>query len=203
MAMEISELQVIVEALNNEPFNLGLTLVAFHGKSSIELLQLVNDIFAYLDSAHKSNIRDEPEAQYKERMLSFLLGVLNYKPADGDIKVLSEKFIAGDQGVIYPFLFWMLDQLGPLKKRAYLFRYLKNVDVPEEMFADTAVVSLFQEYKALQGEFKEVHKMTDKERQGKLDPNELQTEIEQLTTEKEQLLTKLTKLKEKVPRRGA
>lgn len=198
MSGDITELQMIVQYLNNAPFNLGLTLVTFHGKTPLQLLQLVNDVYAYFDPTHKQDLRDEDRAQSAERMLQFLLGVLNYQVPDNDIAGFTSKFIDANIEAIHPALFYMLDNLSALKKRAYLARYLKNLDVPEEMFADPNVVALFQEYKALQQEFKEVHRNVDAKRQEKLDPQELHLEIEQLTQEREQLTTKLSKLKDKV-----
>lgn len=198
MSGDITELQMIVQYLNNPPFNLGLTLVTFHGKTPLQLLQLVNDVYAFFDPTHKQDLRDEDRAQSAERMLQFLLGVLNYQVPDNDIAGFTSKFIDANIEAIHPALFYMLDNLNALKKRAYLARYLKNLDVPEEMFADPNVVALFQEYKALQQEFKEVHRTVDAKRQEKLDPQELHLEIEQLTQEREQLTTKLSKLKDKV-----
>lgn len=195
---DMKDLKLMVERLNRSPFSMGLSLVTFHNKSPAEMLQLVNDVFAYLDPKMKKDLRDEPQDVYGQRMLEFLLGTINYKPDTGDIAAFTEKFLQAKQETIYPVLYWLTDQLEILKKRAYLARFLTNIEVPEEMFADNTVVGLFQEYKALQAEFKEIHKTIDKERLGSLKPAELEAEIEQLTQEKEQLNAKLRGLKERV-----
>jgi len=194
----MKDLKLIVERLNRPPFSMSLTLVTFHNKSPFERLQLVNDVFAYLDPKMKKDLRDEGQDVYGTRMLEFLLGTINYKPATMDIAAFTEQFLRGSPDVLYPVLFWMMDQLDVLKKRSYLARFLTTIEVPEEMFADTTVVGLYQEYKALQAEFKEIHKTIDRERLGSLKPSELEAEIEQLTQEREQLQAKLAGLKERV-----
>lgn len=192
------DLKQMVDRLNQPPFQMGLSLVTFHNKSPSEMLQLVNDVFTYLDPKMKMDLRDQTQDVYGQRMLEFLLGTINYKPESGDIAQFTEKFLQAKQEVIYPIMFWMTSQLPTLKKRAYLARFLTTIDVPEEMFADNTIVGLFQEYKALQAEFKEIHMTIDKERMTSLKPAELEAEIEQLTQEKEQLNSKLGGLKDRV-----
>ncbi len=51
-----------------------------------------------------------------------------------------ESFIRGDKSTIYALLFWMLNRLPELKKRAYLARFLKNIDIPEENFNDESMI---------------------------------------------------------------
>ncbi|KAF1773389.1 Intraflagellar transport protein 81 [Phytophthora cactorum] len=50
----MSELQLIVEHLNKEPFRLGLTLVAFDEKSNFELLQILHEVFVEIDPTRHS-----------------------------------------------------------------------------------------------------------------------------------------------------
>uniref|UniRef100_A0A7S4DYM7 Uncharacterized protein n=1 Tax=Lotharella globosa TaxID=91324 RepID=A0A7S4DYM7_9EUKA len=87
---------------------------------------------------------------------------------------------------------------GSLSKRAYLARFLRNVEVPEENFADNQVVELYRKYKELQEEFKTNHKIVDKLRQNSVDPAEIKRELQQLELEKKQLQTKLKRLNSKV-----
>jgi hypothetical protein len=95
-AMNEFELKLIVDGLNQPPFNQRLTLVrfamrlssaasrfgflqvSFANKNSIELLQCVNDVFACLDSKQQKDIRDEASDATAVRMLEFI-HVLNYK----------------------------------------------------------------------------------------------------------------------------
>jgi intraflagellar transport protein 81 len=47
----------------------------------------------------------------------------------------------GITSVVYPLLSWLLSRMEDLSKRAYLARYLRNIDVPEEMFADAGTLT--------------------------------------------------------------
>ncbi len=200
-ADRMAEIKFIVEALNAPPFNLKLTLIEFHGKAPLELLQIVNDLFTALDPRHKIDLRDEAEDQMATRMLEFLM-ILNYKGADGRTAIMAEEFrepfLAGEPRIVYPLLLWLLSNQEFLKKKAYLARFLRNVEVPEENFADPQVVSLFQKYKTLQDEFKVVHKAVDKLRLNSVDPSEISRELQQLELERRQLRSKLKRLDEKV-----
>lgn len=130
-------------------------------------------------------------------MIEFTLGTLGFKAPNNDVAKFTESFVKGEQETLYPLLFWMLEKQDVLKKRAYLARFLKNMEIPEEMFADNTIVSLFQEYNALQDTFKEVHQSVDAIRETSLKPQEIKVKMEQLTQEREQLKNKLNKLKER------
>jgi hypothetical protein len=98
-----------------------------------------------------------------------------------DSALFKEQLMRGVTSVVYPLLSWLLSRMEDLRKRAYLARYLRNIDVPEEMFADAGninhslrfvnlimmaslgtmllgLVTLFQKHKEAQTEFKEMHK---------------------------------------------
>jgi intraflagellar transport protein 81 len=82
---------------------------------------------------------------------------LNYKsPVSGE--ALLNGISIGDHSVVYPALYWLLQNLPLLKKRAYLARFLVNVAVPEDLFADEAVTESFEQYRQCREEFKELHK---------------------------------------------
>ena len=49
----MSAQQFIVDRLNEPPFNMRLTLVAFDEKSPFELLEIVNAIMAQLSTEHQ------------------------------------------------------------------------------------------------------------------------------------------------------
>jgi len=194
---DAQEMKFVVDQLNRPPFNMNITLVTLSQKNQMELLQVVNDVFAELDASHKRDVRSEPPEQMQERMLSFTLGTLNYKPVE-EVEEFNENFIKGVQDTIIPFLYYVLSEKSSLKKRAYLARYLSSLEVPEEMFADSTIVGLYQKLSALQAEFKEVHKTVDRARLTRQDPAELERHINQLQTEKEQLMNKLSQLRARV-----
>lgn len=72
------ELQFIVDRMNEPPFQMNLTMVAFDEKSPFELLEVVNEVMAQLSSQHRTDLRDETPEATATRMLDFLR-VLNYK----------------------------------------------------------------------------------------------------------------------------
>ena len=74
----MSAQQFIVDRLNEPPFGMRLTLVAFDEKSPFELLEIVNAIMAQLSTDHQIDLRDETPDATAQRMLDFLR-VLNYK----------------------------------------------------------------------------------------------------------------------------
>lgn len=75
------EIQTIVELLRGPPFGRSEGLVDFSKKSAIELLQVVNDVFAAIDDRQKKDIRDEGKDEMTARMLGFIT-VLGYKIDD-------------------------------------------------------------------------------------------------------------------------
>lgn len=72
------EIQFIVDRLNEPPFSMQLTMVAFDEKSPFELLEIVNELMANLSEQHRTDLRDETPEATATRMLDFLR-VLNYK----------------------------------------------------------------------------------------------------------------------------
>lgn len=189
-------IQAIVDGLNQPPLSKGLTLVTFDERTPFELLQLLNDVFALLDQNHAKDLRDEQPEAMLNRMVDFLW-ILNYKHTLQS-QEFRQRLSQGDRQLIYPVLFWMLQRVPELQKRAFLARFLVNIEVPEEMFADEVVVEVFQQYKELQAQFKETHKIADKLRSNRFEPGEIKREIQQLEEEKEQLNTKITKIKQRV-----
>jgi intraflagellar transport protein 81 len=78
MDVTTPSLGFIVERLNEPPFQMNLTMVAFDEKSPFELLEVVNEVMAHLSAQHKVDLRDETPESTATRMLDFLR-VLNYK----------------------------------------------------------------------------------------------------------------------------
>ena len=74
----MSAQQFIVDRLNEPPFNMRLTLVAFDEKSPFELLEIVNAIMAQLSTEHQIDLRDETPDSTANRMTDYLK-VLNFK----------------------------------------------------------------------------------------------------------------------------
>jgi intraflagellar transport protein 81 len=92
----------------------------------------------------------------------------------------------------------MLQRLPELQKRAYLARFLVNVEVPEHMFNDDEIVEVYQNYKDLQEQFKEVHKSSEKYKSQLISPNEIKKAIMQMEEDKLMLQQKVEGLQTKL-----
>ncbi|DAZ95015.1 TPA: hypothetical protein N0F65_003641 [Lagenidium giganteum] len=191
----MSELQLIVEHLNKEPFRLGLTLVAFDEKSNFELLQILNEVFTEIDQKHNVDLRNEADEQRAFRYLEFLQ-LLKF-PLPRDMDSFRDALIHGERQVIYPILHWALKSMPGHKKRAYLGRFLAPLSVPQEYFGNETLNNMYEHYKQLQEQFKAVHKEIDQLRNSKTRPGELRKEISQLEEESHQLQEKIANLKKK------
>ena len=195
-AAAMADIQFIVDRLNESPFTMQLSLVAFDEKSPFELLEIVNAIFATLSADHKVDLRDETPEATATRMMDFLR-VLNYKQG-AEPMLFKQGLLHGDPGVIYPMLTWLLHKRPELHKRAYLARFLVDVEVPQHMFTDEEVAEVYQNYKDLQEEFKEVHKASEKFKKELIPPNEIKKAIKQMEEDKEQLEKKVEALHAKL-----
>ena len=192
----MSEIQFICQQLNEPPFLMNLSNVAFDEKSPFELLEVMNAIFAHLSKDHAVDLRDETPDSTATRMVDFLR-VLNFKQAL-DVQDFKRGLLHGDPGVIYPILVWMLQRLPELQKRAYLAKFLVNVDVPEHMFSDEEICEVYQQYQDLQGEFKEAHKAAEKFKSQLISPDEIKKAILQMEEDKRQLESKVESLRGKL-----
>jgi intraflagellar transport protein 81 len=189
-----AQLKEIVDRLNSNPFNLGLSLVDFDGQEPFELMQTLNKVLGYLDKKHNVDPSDEnPEAMYQR--ISECLHVLGYRSSyDMDFQ---QGVMSGDKGTIHPILYWLLQNLAQLQKRAYLANFCVNIEVPEDFLRDEQLFEMFQHYKELQSQFKTTHSHVETQRQGRVQPGELQREVAQLDAEKQQLEQKIQQFKQK------
>ena len=191
----MSDLKFIIDRLSLPPFNLKLTLISLDEKTPLQLLQLVNDIFVYFDNIHLKDIRDENKDQLNIRMCNFLL-LLGYKNIENE--QVKESFLAGNKTVIFPILYYLLSKLPELKLRAYLGKFLTDVQIPDEFLTDESIIESINSLKVLQSDFKEIHKNVEKIRNTKVNPNELSKELDTLENEKEQLKVKLSKFQARI-----
>jgi len=187
----------ILAVLNAAPFEKGLSLISLDALQPIDLLQLLNDVFAQVDAqdpTHATQVKsEEPEITLK-RMIS-LLRVLKYKPKHED--GFQTKLIAADKGVVYDILGAILPKLQVHKTRAYLARYLVKVHVPPEIFVNDEVVAVHDKYTQLMATFMEVHKEVKELRSSqfsgdviKKDITMMEQELDTLTRRTERLRTK-------------
>ena len=54
-----------------------------------------------------------------------------------------QNLVSGEKHVIHPILFWLLNNIDELKKRAYLAKYLVKLDIPPEILGDADVTDIF------------------------------------------------------------
>lgn len=188
----------IVSLLNRPPFSRDLTLVAFDEMSPFDLLSLLNDVFVHLDKRHKVDMRDESQSAMCARMLEFIQ-IMKYPVPGGPSgsKDFMQRVTMGDRGTVYPLLHYFLLKRPQLEKRAYLAPFLIPIEVPQQMMLDQTVNGVYQQYRAVQKEFSEVHRAYDSMRGSSMAPNELQREIKQLQDEREQLKDKIGSMREK------
>jgi intraflagellar transport protein 81 len=192
-------IQVIVDALNAPPFNKDLSLVLFDEKTPFELLQVLNEVMAHLDKRHDIEIRDEPQEETGSRMIEFIR-LLKFPGLPNSAEQQDQfalSILQGNRNAIYPVLHYMLSKLPQLEKRAYLAKYLVNIEVPQQFMLNSDVSNVYNQYKSLRSEFAETHKTVDRLRQNSLAPGELRKEIVQLEEEKHQLVDKIDSLKRK------
>jgi len=191
MTMQLKE---IVDRLNAEPFTLELSLVGFDEKEPFELMEILKQVLVFLDPKHDVDLlEDKPDAMY-QRIAEFL-HILGYQ-CSFDIE-FQQGLISGDKNTVHPILFWLLTNLEPLRRRSYLAKFCMNMEVPEEFLREERVYEVYQEYKELQSQFKATHAHVEQERQGRMNPTDLQREVAQLDAEREQLKQKIQHLRTK------
>jgi len=186
----MGDIHFIVDRLNEPPFSMPLSLVAFDEKSPFELLEIVNAVIREISAEHAANLRDETPEATATRMMDFLFKVLNYQQSL-EPEHFKTGLLHGDPGILYPALGWMLERRSELTTRAYLARFLLNVEIPEHMFGDDEILELYQQHKDLQEQFKEAHKASEQSRSQLISPAEIKKAIVQMEEDKEQLERKV------------
>jgi len=193
----MGDIHFIVDRLNEPPFSMPLSLVAFDEKSPFELLEIVNAVIREISAEHAANLRDETPEATATRMMDFLFKVLNYQQSL-EPEHFKTGLLHGDPGILYPALGWMLERRSELTTRAYLARFLLNVEIPEHMFGDDEILELYQQHKDLQEQFKEAHKASEQSRSQLISPAEIKKAIVQMEEDKEQLERKVEALHTKL-----
>ena len=63
----------------------------------------------------------------------------------------------GDRKVIYPIYYFLLKNLGALRKKAYLAKFLVPIEVPQEFEGDPELKKLNEQFTELKVEFQVAH----------------------------------------------
>eukprot|EP00898_Chlorokybus_atmophyticus_P000366 jgi/Chlat1/132/Chrsp1S03227 len=193
----MAEIQGIVERLNAPPFSLDFTLVTFSNKTPEELKQLLNDVFATISQVQKVDLRDEVPEQTAARMHEFL-HMLEYQPPHMDGALFRQALAEGQQDTIYQILSWALPQLPDLEKRAYMGRFLVDVEIPPELCMDPEIADAREAIAMLQEQFKEAYNNFETVRKTSRDPAEIKKQISLLEEEREKLTERIAKTRAKL-----
>ncbi|KAM9811131.1 intraflagellar transport protein 81 homolog [Neosynchiropus ocellatus] len=193
------QLKFIVEQLNKEPFRKNFNLITFDSLEPMQLLQTLNDVFAEIDSKQDIDIREELPEQTVKRMCS-LLSTLKYKPSanSSDVGSFGQGLISGSKPVVHPILFWLLQKVPELKKRAYLARFLVKLEVPTEFLQDDVISDTYHQYEELVEGFKGYHKECEQLRTSGFSTAEIRKDIGAMEEEKDQLIKRVERLRKRV-----
>lgn len=190
------ELKFIVQALNGEPFGKDLTLVTFDGKSPKQLLQILQDVCEEISEDQATDLRDEDPEDTARRLFDFLW-ILKYKPPPGTDPVAFKQSIGdGESRTLYPILYWLLQRIPELRRRAYLSKFLLKLEVPADMQQD----QLYADYLAAQDDFKDNHKQAEKIRSTGFQPGAMKKQQAELQQTVDRLNEKLRRVQKKLER---
>eukprot|EP00758_Cryptobia_borreli_P001780 Tbor_TRINITY_DN252_c0_g1::TRINITY_DN252_c0_g1_i1::g.12196::m.12196/K19677/IFT81; intraflagellar transport protein 81 len=181
---EEAMLQYIVENVNTV---LGeqYSLVDFDELSENRLLHVLANIFLTLSPTQ--NLGDIEKGD-REPLYTFLIRTIGYKIPPIISHSFQESFYNADKSVIYPVMYWVLQNLKQCRKRVYLARFLTRLDIPEQVrMSDERVRELYQHYESLRADFIQTHKRVDSLRETHADPAEARRRISGLQSEKEKL----------------
>lgn len=193
------QLKIIVDSLNNAPFNRNYNLISFDSLQDVQLLQVMNDVFTEINPQQAADIRQEDPEQRVVRMFTFLR-LLKYKPPTegGSLSKFRTGLVQGEKHVIYPILQWLFEKLPDLKKRAYVARFLIKLEVPGEILMDPEVGDTHMKYLDLIEEFKESHKGSEEIKDSGFSAGEIKKDILSMEEEKEQLKKRLERVKKRI-----
>ncbi|KAL2092766.1 hypothetical protein ACEWY4_012564 [Coilia grayii] len=193
------QLKFIVEQLNREPFNKSFNLITFDSQKPMQLLQILNDVLAEIDPKHAIDIREEMPEQTAKRMFT-LLGMLKYKPPGrlSEASSFRQGLVMGSKPVVHHVLFWLLQKLPELKKRAYLARFLVKLEVPADFLRDDVIGDTHHQYEELVEGFKTLHKECEQLKSSGFSTAEIRRDIAAMEEEREQLIKRVERLKKRV-----
>uniref|UniRef100_A0A671X1R4 Intraflagellar transport protein 81 homolog n=1 Tax=Sparus aurata TaxID=8175 RepID=A0A671X1R4_SPAAU len=193
------QLKFIVEQLNKDPFKKNFNLITFDSLEPMQLLQILNDVLAEIDPKQAIDIREEMPEQTVKRMCA-LLGMLKYKPPgnQSDVSSFRQGLVIGSKPVVHPILYWLLQRVPELKKRAYLARFLVKLEVPAEFLQDDVITDTYHQYEELVASFKIYHKECELLRTSGFSTAEIRRDIGAMEEEKDQLIKRVERLKKRV-----
>eukprot|EP00474_Spongospora_subterranea_P009389 CRZ09847.1 hypothetical protein [Spongospora subterranea] len=208
----MDEFRLIVNELNKPPFSKALTLVTFDEKNAADLLQLVVDVLGEMDTNQNRDVKHTPKEAIVYAIVDFVT-VLNYKPAIEDKQQFQTQLNNDDRRTIHSLLYWLLrpQSMPEFKTRAYLARFLRRLDIPQQFITNDPtdpLQKLNNELRALQEAFVGIHRKVSKIRAAEegVEPSTaipptkaaLTKAIEQMESEKLQLESSITRIQSKI-----
>lgn len=150
MAAMLTESIFIVKQLNEEPFVKNLSYPLFDSLSPLALMEILNEVLTEIQPKHAENIQDKT-AEEKVQEIILLLLVLEYEPVKDccDLQAITEGLEKKDKMAIYPILFWLLQDVPALKKKAYLAQFTIEVEVPAYLQQDKTINILINKQREL------------------------------------------------------
>ncbi|CAJ0560384.1 unnamed protein product, partial [Mesorhabditis spiculigera] len=196
--MSAEALKLIIDSLNQEPFNLNTTLIAFDNFSDNRLLQVLSDVICWITGNDNIDVRDESPDATALRLFNSLK-LLRFRPPT-DIEQLDEwrvGIVEGSKASVYPVLYYIFSNVDALKERAYLAKFLTKVDVPSDIH-DIDTVQLQNEHAEAMERFKEAHQQVTELRGDTMMVDDIKTDLRAMEQEKEQLTRRVEKIQRKV-----
>ena len=130
-------------------------MVEFDDKAPLELLEMVNRVFAHLDKSHETvDLQKETQDKTEERVCGFLK-VLGY-PSDFNPNFCRD-VVHGEKKTLQHVLWWMLTRMPDLGRKAYTAKFLVPLQIPDEFMVDEDMRNTLAMYKNLQAEFQACH----------------------------------------------
>jgi intraflagellar transport protein 81 len=133
------DIKEIVLLLNEPPFKENISLVGLEELSTFDLGDLVFKIFKHFDSDINLSAKNTPPPEIIFQVTEFLK-ILSYESEFGPD--WENGLLNGDRKVIYPIYYFLLKNQTPLKKRAYLAKFLVPLDIPEDFAGDPELKKL-------------------------------------------------------------
>ena len=194
------QLRFIVDKLNEPPFSNKFNMVTFDALDPFNLLQVLNDVLAEISPEHQIDLRREQPEQAAVRIFSFLR-VLKYSPKSdqgGGLNTFRQGLLEGDKSITYKLLYWLLEKITDLKKRAHLSKYLAKIYIPAEFQQNEQIVEATNTLEALMEQFKELHKTIEQQHNSKFSIADVRNDISSMEEENDQLMKRIEWLKKKV-----
>ncbi|XP_041976928.1 intraflagellar transport protein 81 homolog [Aricia agestis] len=135
-------------------------LIKFDALNEKQLLQVLVDLLVTFNAGDKLNVEEDDPETVSVCLLE-MLGNVKYRPPPGvEPATFRAQLLAGDARTIHHIIHWLLSNRDQVKNTAYLAKYLKLPDIPEDVVRNSIIQELLEQYQGLITEFKDVHKRT-------------------------------------------